>query len=586
MLSTTGAADRLDELRNAESLLDGAFADRAKSFVAAGDELVKAVAAFQGLSTVFNGLSDALSNTDMRDGLARLEEVARDCSEIHDLIPCQLNAMDNLSDANGNIGKRLEQLRANIRIVACIAINARIEASGLKAHSQDMLTFTYDVAKLATTAEGTIDQYGTEQRRANDVLQNARNVLTQFAIAHSTQLKAIAAEIATNLHSVEQRRTVILAEASRIGARAGEITASIGKIITALQIADITSQRLSHVHEAASLLIEGLSSEGNGNADQWWHGLDAWERQQVAAKVAALQIAQIDHTLVDLDAETLSIRKEVAGLAEEAVAMTRDGRHLYGSGEDASQSFLGTLAGRIQLASELLSDCQRAFGRLSELNRSVGNSFSALHDQAASLQGIMGVVRGVRLIGLNAHLKSDGLGHEGRTLSAISRELRSSADLISVHARDLIKSIDDTLAEFEIVKTHSGSVSASRLQSLVDGMGQALFAFETGGTSLADALTSLTREGSSVCDALAAACEVFERTDDLTSRLGAARGVLQRMAAAPFSEIATRWRPSAMSICRKRRLARASARAARPWPSKRSWTASSSDEIRQRALET
>jgi hypothetical protein len=522
--------DRVEPLQTAESLLDGAFSERAKAFVAAGEELVRAVTAFHGLRSVFDGLSEALSSVEIRDGVAKLEEVARDCGEIHDLIPAQIAAMDGLFDANGSIGKRLEQLRSNIQIVACIAVNARIEASGLRAHSEEMLTFTYEVAQLATTAEETISQYSAEQSRAHQALQNARDLLTQFASTHRTQLMTIAGEIDQNLRSVEQRRAAALAKASHIGERAQEITNSIGKIITALQIADITSQRLAHVHEAVSLLIEGLSAGEIGGEGQWWGGLEPQERRQVAAQVAALQISQIDHTLADLDAEAQSIRSEVSALVDDAIAMARDGQDLYGAGGGQSQSFLGALAERIHFASKLLSDCQAAFSRVGELNNTVGGRFAALHAQTASLQGIMGVVRGVRLIGLNAHLKSDGLGQEGRTLSAISRELRSSADIIGVHARDLIKSIEDTLTEFETVKRNSGTVGASQIHGLVDGMAVALSAFEAGGSSLAGALGALNREGQAVCDALVAARTALDWKDELSTRLAGARDILKEIA--------------------------------------------------------
>jgi hypothetical protein len=177
----------------------------------------------------------------------------------------------------------------------------------------------------------------------------------------------------------------------------------------------------------------------------------------------------------------------------------------------------------------LLSNCGKAFGRVGELNESVGARFSALHAQAASLQGIVGVVSGVRLIGLNAHLKSDGLGHEGRTLSAISRELRSSADFISVHARDLIKSIDDTLTHFERLKSANATMGSARLMTLVERMSGALQSFEDGGSRLADALAALASEGELVCANLARAGDLIRKRDDLETRLESARTILARM---------------------------------------------------------
>ncbi len=523
---------KIDDLIEAGSFLDGAFSGRAKAFVAAGDELVEAVTAFHGLTSVFDSLPDALANDSLSNGAMTLDEVAHDCATIHDLIPTQIGAMDELFDANSNIGKRLDQLRDNIKIVACIAINARIEASALKSNSQDMLTFTYDVAKLASTAETTIDQYSVEQRKAHQVLQAARDVLTEFSTRHRSHLASIADEIQRNLRSVEARRMSVLEEASRIGDRSRQITASIGKIITALQIADITSQRLAHVHEAVETLVEGLLAPEDAEGSQWWVGLSGAERASVAAQVAALQISQINHSLADLNSETQSIERELSKLSEDARTMADQGASLYGSGGDAAQSFLGELAGRIDVASRLLSDSQKAFSRVSDLNENVGARFAALHAQAASLQGIVGVVSGVRLIGLNAHLKSDGLGHEGRTLSAISRELRSSADFITVHARDLIKAMNTTLAQFEKLKTHNSAISADRLQSLVTSMGGALAAFQDGGSQLAAALASLSSEGAKVRTNLESAYAAIGTGDALEGRLASARTILARIQAA------------------------------------------------------
>jgi hypothetical protein len=450
------------------------------------------------------------------------------------LIPGQLDAVNKLFAANANIGKRLKQLSDNVEIVACIAVNARIEASALKANSQDMMTFTYDVAKLAVTAETMIDEYRQEQRKAQQVLQAACDVVTALASQHRARLGSIAQDVTSNLSAVDARRTVVLHEASRIGDRSREITASIGKIITALQIADITSQRFAHVHEAVSLLIEGLGAGEGTDGQDWWAGLAPDERRSVAAKVALLQISQIDHALTDLGSETQSIETEINKLARDAAAMAQQGAALYGGG-DVARSFLGELADRINMAGRLLSSCHAAFDRVGELNDSVGSSFASLHAKAASLQGIVGIVDGVRLVGLNAHLKSDGLGHEGRTLSAISRELRSSADFITVHARNLIGEMDVTLALFEKFKTLNGAVSTERLWGLVDGMTGALAAFQDGGDQLVDALALLSREGKTVRRNLEAAISFMGQQDDLEARLQGARDILASIGASADS---------------------------------------------------
>jgi hypothetical protein len=512
----------LGELKRVASLLEGAFGDRARTFVEAGDELVKAVGVFHELTSVFEGLPHALSNQDLNAGAGALAEVASDCATIHDVIPKQLRAMEGLIAANGNVGKRLDQLRASISFVASIALNARIEASALRSNGQDILAFTYEVAKLAETAEETIRQYEVEQRGADEALQSSRSVLIDFGGKHRAQLEIIASELRRNLAAIEARRDRALSEAAHIGARSRQIAASIGTLITALQIADISSQRFAHVHEAVESLIAGLTADGSSGAEGWWADLSEDERGAVAAEVSALQIAQIDNALRDLDAQTQSMRNEIAKLIRDARAMGEQGASIYGGSGVAANSFLGELASRIDVAANLLSNCQKAGDLVAELNEGVGSRFGTLHERAASLQGIVGIVGGVRLIGLNAHLKSDGLGPEGRALSAISRELRSSADSITVFARDLIKEIDHTVVVFNELKSHNAALDGEHLSSLAGRMTKALAAFQESGAELGKALKRLSVEESNVGIVLNAALERLNAEDALERRLAQA----------------------------------------------------------------
>jgi hypothetical protein len=515
------------QLGSAAAMLNGVFADRARTFVETGDELVKAVGVFRELTSVFESLPDALSNEDLSAGSAALEDVAQDCVAIHDAIPGQLQSMDSLGSANGNIGKRLDQLKSSISFVASIALNARIEASALKSNGQDILAFTHEVAKLAQAAEETIHQYEIEQRSAHEALRSSRAVLADFGGKHRSQLGTIATELRRNLASIEGRRNQALSEATHISARSRQIASSIGTLITALQIADISSQRFAHVHESIDLLIAGLTANDSDTGEDWWSDLDQDEREAVAAEVSSLQIAQIDNALRDLRSETQSMRDEIAKLVRDAGAMGAQGASIYGTTDLAGDSFLGELASRIDVAGHLLSNCQKASSVAAELNEGVGARFGTLHQRAASLQGIVGIVGGVRLIGLNAHLKSDGLGPDGRTLSAISRELRNSADSITMLARDLIKEIDQTVLIFNELKSRNSAMGAGRFASLTASMSKALSAFQESGSQLAAALKRLSMEGSDVCSILSAAMDRLSTRDELERRLEQASEILR-----------------------------------------------------------
>jgi hypothetical protein len=118
-------------------------------------------------------------------------------------------------------------------------------------------------------------------------------------------------------------------------------------------------------------------------------------------------------------------------------------------------------------------------------------------------------------------------------LSAISRELRNSAEFISTHARDLIKAIDETIALFEELKKHNTALGVDRIATLDIGMSTALAAFEESGASLATALTTLRSRGDKVKSTLHEAQGCLNQGDRLEHRLENASRILEALANGP-----------------------------------------------------
>jgi len=186
----------------------------------------------------------------------------------------------------------------------------------------------------------------------------------------------------------------------------------IARLLGALQIGDITWQRIEHVQG-------GLAS-----VDAIDPSVPAEGQQRMRALIRHLLAAELDSTVEDFNPEVTQLSMGLDGLTRDAAALLRVRDLIYG-GDDAQEGgFLRNLEQRIGDAVRLVTEIEAADALTRETSRQVAETARVFSGRQGAVQSIK---TDVLFMSLNMSLTSARLGEAGRPLATIAVGLRSQA---------------------------------------------------------------------------------------------------------------------------------------------------------------
>jgi hypothetical protein len=277
----------------------------------------------------------------------------------------------------------------------------------------------------------TVKAFSEQYRQLVGCLNEAISVNAAFVFEHGSTMSEISDRLGLHL-------TVINGHRLRLTARTGEhtgltrqITARIGAAVAALQIGDITRQRIEHVEQSLAALDDFLGA---------LPGEDHDAREGAIATICGLQAAQLEDMVAELDAKAGSLTNVLRQLAGDAETILRHGseeaEQLLASGGTA----LGAIVGDLKETSALLGAFAIMRNDLDRLTGSVSDTVTAMVQQ---LEKVRCIEEDLRHLSLNTAIRCSRFGSSGRTLNVIAQELRMLTEQTDDATRIIISGLAD-----------------------------------------------------------------------------------------------------------------------------------------------
>jgi hypothetical protein len=504
--------------------LDQPFEQAERKLLAIGEDLGRAADILGALVALFEALPQGLEHADLRRAVDHISEVIGEIRAIAQTLGDEQAVLDRLATLADEVSKRIERLGKTVGAISVLAINARIAAAKIDGKGEDFSVFTKEIGRLAQTAVDTIKSFAAENQRLVTFLRTASANQAAFEKAHKETLRLARQGLETSLGALAERRAQAISAAKTIGQRSDHIRAGIGAVVMALQIGDITRQRLEHVAEAVHLAEDGL---GPGET------LSAAQRQALTGTLVRLQSVQMSRAAGEFDSEIRRIVAALGGLVADAEGILRLGVDLYGAETRTGGSFLTALGNELTGAERLIQDCAAS---RAEVDRIAGEAGQALGALLRRIDAVHGIEVDMRLVGLNTMLKCSRLGDEGRMLSVIAQELRSYANQTVEDARAVTEGLSAVSAAAEaLTGTQSGEAWA-QFSALGAKTNASAAEFAAIGATLSDALATLGRDGRVVGALLKRTIEGIDFKDAIGQRLKGIIGHLDRIAASTATD--------------------------------------------------
>lgn len=477
----------LSHLEQARGAIEGRFLE-------VGDVLSRIVDGANVLIDSLDRTRDRLTGDTVRAATNQLTDASMRLRSLPESLRERRDRIGDLMRAGGDLTVHIEDMRQHLAYLRVFGVNIKITSGGIAAAGPEFAIFAQEICDCIELGRGQLDTFRADLAKLDEVLS--------AAVAHEERLRrrceelvpAIPDALVSEASAVSAHQATVAEISSNVGELARGLRKKIGAVLGALQIGDITRQRIEHVQHGFVLLetfaeAQALPAEARGR-------LDGFMRRLLAAQLAA--------TTRDFQTEVSRIGHNVSAIAGDADQIMRLRDHAQGRASDGEGSFLAGLEASLVQASALVQDIDAGERLAAEVSRSAA---SAAHALATQIQAIQNMRADVQMMALNTTLKCARIGETGKPLGVIAIELRQ-------HAGHLEASAARTLAALEGLSMSAGASAGHDAEggaTLVAGALQsAVERFRTTGEEIDGDLAAAAREGEGVVDLLRRAVARFD----------------------------------------------------------------------------
>jgi hypothetical protein len=487
MLSRT-ACDRV------AAIIRSASASTETRFLDIGSRLGTAVDTIETLTRTFDLLAGEMRGESLRDATHELSQVMSRVSALTRNDNDERNALEQLAELTAKIQQRVVRMAQAVKDIGMLKINVQIEAVSIGDAGLEFAGFTNDMGRTLRLAQDSLNQLTKELVGVSDHLRTAAASRLAFVQNQTAAVRSIPVKLAASVGAIGDHGKRAAATALTVAQKSGQVGQRISNVVMALQIGDITRQRLEHVEYALGILAGILTPQPGA-----WSELSESQRHALAALCCKVQSAQLLDAADQFDHEMHQILSSLQELAADAREILRLGNTVVGASNGHRGTFLHEIEGQVEEVNQLLDGLKTARKEADHVAVSVTEATTRLASHTSDLSTLE---EDIRIMGLNTTLKCGRLGASGRPLIVIAQELRIYANQIAMEANAVTASLDRLLAIAGALLDNDQEERATRLVAIGDGMANSVSRLGTAGQSLTDALATLAHDSEAVAGLL------------------------------------------------------------------------------------
>lgn len=498
--------------------LEQARAQIETRFSSAGEQLAQSLEVVGGLIGALDTLRQALSS----DAVARTTEDLQQTADALGGLPAvqaeRLGQLDELRQASGRLRSHVDDMRQLLRYLRVFALNVKITASTTTNSWQEFAGFAEAMCEQIDMGRGLLKEFIETLDTLTAQLDGALEFEQALTAQYHTLLPAVPHRLATNALAIGVHHAKIAEVATSVTAVARDIQNKVGGALMALQIGDITRQRIEHVQFGLGVIRDldaaGLSGEAH---------------DRLARRLLHMLADQAADTAADFQAEAQKVAQNLAGLASDTDKITVF-HALMDSGGDGEG--LRDLEVSVSQARGLVGDVQAATANASKIAADTVATIAILEQR---VDVIHLVKRDIQQMAINSSLRCGRLGEIGKPLNVIALELTNHAGRLEEAADRTLESLDALAGvaagmEPDAAAQHGGDAMAARLDGAAGQLRAAADIVERD-------LMGMSEQSELAVRALGAAADHLGRQDALGDAVQAAALALAQAAGPAVEDI-------------------------------------------------
>ncbi|MDQ0457325.1 chemotaxis protein [Rhizobium paknamense] len=470
-----------------------------KSFLDGGNALISVTEIINGLVESLNSLAGILDGKTTETTVTGLRRTVADLARLPDLAEARQVSFNRITDLCHSTQDHVVEMREIIRYLGTFAITVKITGAGIA----EFAGFAEEIQERIQSGATEIDRFAEHLSGMRGQLDTARSfsegILTEFR----ETVPKIAASLEKSSAELANQHRSMGAIARDVKAIALGIQSKVGTVLSALQIGDITRQRIEHVQTSFDYLEEQLARLPAGEAEAAGHFRQA---------ILDLAHAQLQDMLTDFRQKCAAIFETISSFTADAAQILTLRDELNRSGGGEGESLLHRMQADIRQACDL---SQRVQERGQQSDGLVGSVTQTAQELLAGIETIRAIKTDIHYMALNSNLRCSRLGDQGRSVNVVSGELRTFAAKLETPADAIVEDMrrveDVTLT---LVADQNGDID-----HINEPLQAALTALEAVSGQMDQGLKVFFEEGQQVFTRINAAVSTLDFKDQLAAML-------------------------------------------------------------------
>jgi hypothetical protein len=214
-----------------------------QSFLDGGNVLIAVMEAVSGLTEILDGIVNLLEPRATSQVFDSMKTVVSDLAELPGIADRKQVALIEISHLCDSVYSRVEDMREIIRYLRTIAITVKITGASIPEFSG----FADEIRERIQTVSEEINRFGDQlvamRNRLGAANASSAGVIRDFASA----IPQLVENMDRSSVALAEQQKRMAASASQLKQITGSIQGKIATILSALQIGDVTRQRIEHV---------------------------------------------------------------------------------------------------------------------------------------------------------------------------------------------------------------------------------------------------------------------------------------------------------------------------------------------------
>lgn len=480
---------RLDIAGMVQKMEAARFAIETK-FLDVGRVLSQAVEGIATLVAAVDDLAEALSPATIASTTQQLHDASAKLLALPGKQCARRATIGQLEAQRTILSSHIEIMRRSLAYMRAFTISIKITAGGIPSADAEFDVFAQEMCGRVESGRKEVDALEHGLCNLKSELQTTGPRAEALERSCADTVPVVSRQLHDAAGLMADYRAKIAVTTADAGALARSVRKQVMRMLVALQIGDITRQRVEHIQTGIAFL-ESIDKD-----------IPPVDAARIQALTCVLLAAQLDATLNDFNMEVEQISAGLEGLSQDAAALLSLRDVAYGPKAGEAGGFLQTLERRIGVAVRLATEIEEADVLAQDIGKKAALAARILSDK---LDAVQIMKSDVQYMALNTTLKSTRLGEEGRPLGIIATELRAHAGNLEITANtcvDALKILIDSASDLSSEPSDTADIKDERIGA---ALSSAVTCINTAASTTERDVTALAGYGEAVLNLLTGA---------------------------------------------------------------------------------